>query len=156
VDWLSNAPIGDTESDLLLTSPPYADAIDYHLSQRLSLYLLGYNDEEIAMLVSAEIGARRKRFNSTSRDTWSSSIVKAIRVQASQVQDRGSICLILPHRDSGRSAGEDGVRSELETIGWHVVFERDRSIHQAHTRQSWTSIKQEKIIVFSKTNRPDE
>jgi DNA modification methylase len=46
--------------DLLVTSPPYADAIDYTFAQRLSLYLIGYDDFQIKNISNVEIGARRK------------------------------------------------------------------------------------------------
>jgi DNA modification methylase len=140
-------------ADLLLTSPPYADAIDYSLSQRLSLYLLGYKDKEIGAFVASEIGARRKRFMSSSRTSWSDELVGAIKRQAAGVKDEGTICLVLPHKDSGRSNGEENIKAALEAMGWSIVFERDRSIHQSHTRQSWTSIKQETIIVFVRKDR---
>jgi hypothetical protein len=57
-NWSMPNGDGAGDADLLVTSPPYADAIDYTLAQRLSLYLLGYDDNAIKTLVSGEIGAR--------------------------------------------------------------------------------------------------
>ena len=66
------------QSRLLLTSPPYAGAIDYVLSQRLSLYLLGYSEQKIMQLVAAETGARRKRFKANSEQDWSEQVAKVL------------------------------------------------------------------------------
>ena len=150
VDW--SRPQDDESSavqaDLLLSSPPYADAIDYTLSQRLSLYLLGYDDAAIQALVSGEIGARRKRFKSVSRSEWSDQLCEALRLQVQWIKPDGAICLVLPHKDAGRGNGEENLKTSLSTLGWYLFFERDRSIHQSHTRQYWTSIKKETILVF--------
>lgn len=149
-DWSKPSKPGPAVADLLLTSPPYADAIDYTLAQRLSLYLLGYDDKALSALVSDEIGARRKRSKTTSRTQWSEQLCTALNEQVGWLKPEGAICLVLPHKDSGRSAGEDALKVTLEGLGWRLGFERDRSIHQSHTRQSWTSIKKETILVFSR------
>ena len=149
-DWSKPGPdaTGAGHADLLLSSPPYADAIDYTLSQRLSLYLLGYDDAAVQALVSGEIGARRKRFKSGSRGVWSEQLCEALRTQVRWVRPNGAICLILPHKDAGRGEGEDDLKAALGALGWRIFFERHRSIHQSHTRQSWTSIKKETILAF--------
>jgi hypothetical protein len=114
------------------------------------LYLLGYSDEQIGGLVKAEIGARRKRSKVDSRETWARQLCDALPDQLSWLDNDASICIVLPHKDAGRSAGEDELRVALQDLGWSLIFERDRSIHQSHTRQSWTSIKRETILVFSR------
>jgi hypothetical protein len=149
-NWSMPNGKGRGDADLLVTSPPYADAIDYTLSQRLSLYLLGYDDNAIKGLVSNEIGARRKRAKTTSRTTWSDQLCSALIEQVTWLKPKSSVCLVLPHRDSGRSAGEEDMKSTLEKAGWSLFFEKDRSIHQSHTRQSWTSIKKETILAFNR------
>jgi hypothetical protein len=151
IDWSAEGNLGARDCDLMLTSPPYADAIDYALAQRLSLYLLGYSDQQIGGLVKAEIGARRKRSKTDSRQTWARQLCDALPDQLSWLYEDASICVVLPHKDAGRSAGEDELRVALQDLGWSLVFERDRSIHQSHTRQSWTSIKRETILVFSRS-----
>ena len=147
-DWSSSVERGPGDADLLLTSPPYADAIDYTLAQRLSLYLLGYDDAAIMALVSLEIGARRKRSKASSRLNWSKHLCEAIHDQITWLKPTGLVCLILPHKDSGRILGENNLTSSLKKLGFDLAFQRERSIHQAHTRQSWTSIKKEVLLVF--------
>lgn len=148
-DWSKSHENGPGDADLLLTSPPYADAIDYTLAQRLSLYILGYDDAAIQRLVSSEIGARRKRFKSVSRADWSRQLCEALANQITWLKPEGTICLVLPHKDAGRRVGEDDLKSAMDNLGWHLFFERDRSIHQSHTRQAWTSIKKETILAFA-------
>jgi hypothetical protein len=154
-NWSVRAADGPADADLLLTSPPYADAIDYTLAQRLSLYLLGHNDASIRGLVVDEIGARRKRTKSTSRAIWSELLCSALIEQVSWLKPKSSVCLVLPHKDSGRSGGETDLKVTLERLGWDLAFEQDRSIHQSHTRQSWTSIKKETILVFDRDSGPN-
>lgn len=149
-DWSVLDTPGQGEADLLLTSPPYADAIDYTLAQRLSLYLLGYDDEAIMALVAGEIGARRKRFKSVSRAQWSEQLCAALQQQVTWLKPNSPMCLVLPHRDSGRSAGEEDLKRAIEGLGWYLFFQKDRSIHQSHTRQSWSSIKKETVLVFAR------
>ena len=148
-DWSAANPNGPGDADLLLTSPPYADAIDYTLAQRLSLYILGYDDAGILSLVAGEIGARRKRFKTVSRTQWSEQLCAALKDQVTWLKPGAAVCLVMPHKDSGRSAGENDMRATLRDLGWSLFFERDRSIHQSHTRQFWTSIKKETILVFT-------
>ena len=64
-DWCSIGHLKNCPPDggnIIITSPPYGDAIDYIYSQKLSMYFLGYTHENIANLCIQEIGARRKRF----------------------------------------------------------------------------------------------
>jgi predicted nucleotidyltransferase len=52
-----NLPLEDSSIDLVITSPPYINVLNYHQQYRHSMELLGWNLLEIA---KAEIGANRK------------------------------------------------------------------------------------------------
>lgn len=149
-DWSRPDKLHVEQADLLITSPPYAGAIDYALSQRLSLYLLGYDDEGISQLLSTEIGARRKRTGANHIGVWADSIANAAVTQVSHLKNGATACFVLPHKDHGRELGETAIENKLGSIGWRLAYRVDRSIRQARTRQSWTSIKQESILVFEK------
>lgn len=58
----TNYNLSDESVDLIVTSPPYANATDYHLYHRFRLYWLGYQPRELA---SCEIGShlRHQREN---------------------------------------------------------------------------------------------
>ncbi|WP_245486822.1 hypothetical protein [Mesorhizobium sp. M7A.F.Ca.MR.176.00.0.0] len=149
VDWTTNQPSFPMPSAaLLITSPPYGGAIDYGLAQRLSLYLLGLSDESIAGLVSAEIGARRKRFKPRHVDVWAEELVNAVGAQVLMLDIGAYAAFVMPHKDHGRDAGELLLKEVLSQKGWKLEFSADRSVRQSRTRQSWTSIKKETILVF--------
>ncbi len=52
-------PLGDESVDLVITSPPYLNAIDYLRGHKLSLVWMGHNLEEIRNLRSTNIGTER-------------------------------------------------------------------------------------------------
>jgi len=135
---------------LLLTSPPYGGAIDYGLAQRLSLYLFGLTDETIARMISTEIGARRKRFKPDHVSHWATQLADAVKAQIVSVNEDGYASFVMPHKDHGRDAGVVLLKQTLAESGWELWFTADRSVRQARTRQSWTSITKETVLVFAK------
>lgn len=154
-DWLSHAapPMGRSRGgvDLLLTSPPYPDAIDYFRAQRLSLLLLGHSEVAIHALAVTEIGSRRKRFRSGSHTQWEMDLLRPLERQLSFVNDASShVAMVLPHRELSARDDSMAVRGRMMSAGWRIMFEVVRSIRETRTRQSWTSIKQERILVFGK------
>lgn len=155
-DWTKNNQIRERpfrSVDLMVTSPPYDAAIDYILSQRLSLYLFGFNDDDISKLVKSEIGARRKRFMRTSREIWAGELDHAF---ADLIRLLGANCyvaLILPHKTADRRDGTATLDALLRANRWSVFFKTDRSIRQLRTRQSWTSIKRETIYLYSRDGK---
>jgi hypothetical protein len=138
----------DTVVNILLTSPPYAGAIDYTLAQRLSLYLIGYTEDEVKALCSMEIGARRKRFLPASQANWVSDMVHALSQQVTFLSPNASLAFVLPHKDAGREAGPTGIEEYLSGIECVKLMEVERSIRQGRARQSWTSIKKEIIQIY--------
>jgi hypothetical protein len=137
-------------ASLLITSPPYAGAIDYTLAQRLSLNLLGYDTPEIAKLTSAEMGARRKRTDKNHVHKWAEALCFATKRQLAYLQPKANTVFVMPHKDAGREIGEESLKGMMASEGWLLQFEVDRSIRQVRARQSWTSIKKETILVFSR------
>lgn len=136
--------------DLLVTSPPYADAIDYTFAQRLSLYLIGYDDVQIKNISSVEIGARRKRAKTTSTINWANELCEALNIQKSFLSDKGLLSFVLPHKDAGRDMGVEAITNNLEDNNYELIFQIDRAIRQLKTRQSWTSIKKEIVQIYGK------
>lgn len=137
-----------SKANLILTSPPYGDAIDYFYAQKLSLYFMGYSDDEVTYMCSQEIGARRKRNKANSRLRWAEELTSAALKQVGYLS--GLLVTILPHKNHGREIGLNMMKEGLNDQGWVEVYTVDRSIDQKKTRQSWTSIKQETLCIFSK------
>lgn len=52
-----NIPLDDSTADLLITSPPYINVLNYHQKYRRSVEILGYN---VLTLAKSEFGANRK------------------------------------------------------------------------------------------------
>jgi len=150
IDWITerkkNILIKDV--DLLITSPPYANAIDYIRAQRLSFYLLGFTEKQINLLAINEIGARRKRSKSNSKIEWAENLKKALNVQLKFLSKKAKIALILPHKDSGREIGSKMLNKFLLNKNWNLFFNKNRSIDQLSATQSWTSIKKETIKIY--------
>lgn len=151
LNWLSEEISLPERPRLLVTSPPYAGAIDYTLAQRLSFYLLGANDDEVKRLCSIESGARRKRFNKLHIAEWSGELSRCVERQISIMGDPAVAAFVLPHKDHGRDRGETELKSMMAAHGWELEFEKHRSIRQVRARQSWTSIKRETILIFERT-----
>ncbi|RSP70005.1 hypothetical protein EA722_17860 [Acinetobacter baumannii] len=135
---------------MLVTSPPYADAIDYTFAQRLSLYLIGYDDFQIKNISNVEIGARRKRAKSTSTINWAKELSEALNIQKRFLSEKGFLSFVLPHKDAGRNIGVEAITANLEADSYELIFEVDRAIRQLKTRQSWTSIKKEIVQIYGK------
>ncbi|RJQ87747.1 MAG: hypothetical protein C4519_00420 [Desulfobacteraceae bacterium] len=152
-DWQSSDRLirpSRGKSELLITSPPYGGAIDYVRAQRLSLYYLGFSEDDITQLGEHEIGSRRKRFSPQSLTMWASELSNCILDQLKFLTNDGYLVIILPHKDHGREEGAQKLNKVLNDINWQCVFKADRSIHQLRTRQkqTWTRIKRETIEIF--------
>ena len=153
VDWMLDEDIDLKRgcAQLLLTSPPYAGAIDYVLSQRLSLYLLGYDAATVSSLCARETGARRKRFNPHHVANWAADLEKETERQVATLSEMAFAAFVMPHKDHGRDAGVTALRQFMAQQGWTLAFSRDRSIRQVRARQSWTSIKRETMLIFERS-----
>jgi hypothetical protein len=148
-NWLSGRELDLPERpQLLVTSPPYAGAIDYTLAQRLSLYILGADEAAIMKLCLSESGARRKRFNKSHVAMWSHEVKMAVERQLAMMSAPAFAAFVMPHKDHGRDLGEVELKALMSSEGWSLEFEKHRSIRQVRARQSWTSIKRETILVF--------
>lgn len=137
---------------LLITSPPYGGAIDYILSQRLSYYLLGGEEHDLRSEQRKEIGARRRRFSDTSRTDWADALCDALGKQIKSVHPEGTIIVVMPHKSTGRSNGNEIVDATLRNANWTKLIAVDRSIRAQRTRQAWTSIKRETINIYRRTD----
>lgn len=134
--------------DALITSPPYAGAIDYALSQRLSLYFFGYSEEDVKKFCSGEIGARRKRFLATSQVQWGDDLVSALSRHVGYLAQDALLAFVLPHKDHGRELGPAAIEKYLQEQEFSKIVEVERSIRQLRARQSWTSIKKEIVQIY--------
>jgi len=54
-----NIPLGDKSIDLIITSPPYLNAIDYLRGHKLSLVWMGYSVSDLRVLRSTNVGTEK-------------------------------------------------------------------------------------------------
>lgn len=140
----------DCSANVLITSPPYAGAIDYTFAQRLSLYFFGFSEDHVKGFSQLETGARRKRFISDSMVAWASELVSSLSQQTEFMAETALISFVLPHKDAGRDIGPKRIEESLHESDWKKLIEIDRSIRQVRARQSWTSIKKETIQIYGR------
>lgn len=156
-NWTETDPVllkPAESSTALITSPPYGGAIDYVLSQRLSYYLLGANEETLLAEQRNEVGARRRRFSDKSRNVWAQSLCECVERQLGYLDDNGTLILVMPHKSEGRANGNEIVDDTLKSLDWIKRFSIDRSIRTQRTRQAWTSIKRETISIYRRHDSP--
>lgn len=146
----SSAAAPRASAQLLVTSPPYAGAIDYTLAQRLSFYAFGFDETDLGTHMRSEFGARRKRNLPHSHEVWAEQLAIALEHQLEYMDGHSFAAFVLPHKDEGRDLGTQIMEECLLSLGWEKVVEVDRSIRQIRARQSWTSIKRETIHIFGR------
>ncbi len=145
----------DASVDLILTSPPYPNMVDYTTSQRLSYYYLGYdlNQDKIN-----EIGARHKRNHESSLSNYLAKMQQVNQVLTRMLKKGGYLCYIMPLFDSDnynnhqRRSIMQKVIEDLENNNLKKEIELHRtipSLRRSHNAK-WASLKNEIIFVFKK------
>jgi len=67
--------------DLVVTSPPYLNAIDYMRCSKFSLVWMGFNVDELRTLRGASVGAERRRNSSDEEDTEIEDILRGLKLK---------------------------------------------------------------------------
>ena len=84
-------PLCDDSVDLVLTSPPYLNAIDYLRSNKFSLVWMGYQIAELRTIRAGNIGSELKISPGQSTDTTQSTLEKLDRKRALPLRRRGMV-----------------------------------------------------------------
>jgi DNA modification methylase len=148
--------IGDASVDLIVTSPPYPNATDYHLYHRFRLFWLGFDPRDLAAI---EIGSHlRHQRNSSGFEEYCGELGQVIQ---------GCLRVLQPGRYAVFVVGDALFKGELFSTaeattelaaarGFEVVGMVRRDIH--HTRRSFAKparrARAEQIVVLRKPNRP--
>lgn len=145
-----NLPSNST--DLIITSPPYPDMADYSTSQRLSCYL--FNSDPMDT-VTNEIGARRKRFKSTSIQDYINDMKEALTVITSIVKIGGYACFVMPRFSSDKlnnSTRKIAVQECMGSLATNFILElelvRALPTRRRHHNQKWATLEEECIHVY--------
>jgi len=121
--------IGKGKVDLIVTSPPYGNAMDYHLYHRFRLLWLGYDPVQMA---KKEIGSHlRHQKEKTGFDSYLSEITQSLTSFYATLKEGRYIALVL-----GDSVYEDILYHGAEAVGSAAMdlgFERigiiERKLH---------------------------
>ncbi len=147
--------VGDHTVDLIVTSPPYPNATDYHLYHRFRLFWLGFDPRVLGRI---EIGSHlRHQRNRTGFDEF--------RADMAQVLD-GCFRILLPGRYAVFVVGDalfkgkqcstsDAIRDAARTVGFSICGAIERRIHD--TRRSFAKparrARDERLVVLRKPDR---
>ncbi|MEI9988471.1 MAG: DNA methyltransferase [Rhizomicrobium sp.] len=106
--WIRNQTV-----DMVMTSPPYLNAIDYMRGHRLSLIWLGYGIDDLRRIRSDSIGAERGPDDSETSDAVRSvreslGAIHKLPARHQQMVDRYAFDLTLMLRQVGRVLKKDG------------------------------------------------
>lgn len=127
---LAHDTIPSDSADLVVTSPPYANAWDYHLYHRFRLLWLGYQPQDLA---SVEIGShlRHQRQGSGFDDYLAE--MRPVIVGMHRILRRGRYAALIIGDaifEKCVHAGAEGVAEVAEEIGLETVGIIERPIHQ--------------------------
>lgn len=149
------AALGENSVDLIVTSPPYPNATDYHLYHRFRLFWLGFDPRELGRI---EIGSHlRHQYNNTGFEEYKRDMAFALE---------GCAKVLQPGRYAVFVAGDALFKKQFfstsraicdsaRSAGLSVIGVIDRPIH--HTKRSFAKparrARAEQIVVLQKPNR---
>ncbi len=153
---ISNSQIANFDYvDLIITSPPYPNMVDYSMSQRLVYYLFN-NDPETDL--NSEIGARRKRFKKNSLTIYKNEMIQAFDNIMNTLKDQGIACFILPYfnidnvNNTSRRSIIIEILKELDKYSLNKIadFQRFLPRNKRDHNQKWASLNSERILIYRK------
>ena len=148
--------VGENHVDLIVTSPPYPNATDYHLYHRFRLFWLGFDPRALGKI---EIGSHlRHQRNRTGFEEYRDDMALALD---------GCYRVLAPGRHAVFVAGDAIFKGKLfstsnaiadagRNAGLEVLGVIDRPIHR--TKRSFAKparrARSEQLVVFRRPNRP--
>ena len=146
--------IPDNSVDLVVTSPPYPNMVDYITSQRLSYYFLGFEltDRDL------EIGARSKRSRKDSLHRYLEDMQRATEAISRKIKSGGYACFVMPvfgidtENNMNRKRIVEKVLYGMDEYNLLKEDEYERTIptmRRSHNIK-WASLEREKIYLFRK------
>ena len=147
--------IGENSVDLIVTSPPYPNATDYHLYHRFRLFWLGFDPKELGHI---EIGSHlRHQRNNTGFEEYRNDMTEALK---------GCIKILQPGRYAVFVVGDalfkgekfstcDAICESARLVGFSVLGTIERPIHL--TKRSFAKpgrrARSEQLVVLQKPNQ---
>ncbi|MCA3719797.1 DNA methyltransferase [Phenylobacterium sp.] len=142
--------------DLIVTSPPYPNATDYHLYHRFRLFWLGWDPRHLG---AVEIGSHLKhQRNGTDFDEYREDMAAVLEGCFTALQPgRYAVFIVGDAVFKGESfSTASALAAEAQEIGFEVVGTIDRPIHE--TRRSFAKparrARSEQLLVLRRPNAP--
>lgn len=148
--------IGENSIDLIVTSPPYPNATDYHLYHRFRLFWLGFDPRKLGKI---EIGSHlRHQRNNTGFEEYQHDMRHALE---------GCAAVLSPGRYAVFVVGDalfkgeyfstsDSIQRLAQDVGLRVIGTIDRPLHP--TRRSFAKparrARSEQLVLLRKPNNP--
>jgi len=150
--------LGDGSVNLIVTSPPYPNATDYHLYHRFRLFWLGFDPKAMG---SIEIGSHlRHQRNNTGFDEYRSDMKAVLKgCHAALQPGRYAVFVVGDAIFKGEDfSTADAIRDAAEEVGFDFVGVIDRPIHQ--TKRSFAKpgrrARSEQLVVLRRPDKPIE
>lgn len=148
--------IEESSIDIVISSPPYPNMIDYTTSQRLAYYFYGIDLNEER---KKEIGARyRRNVKDTLQDYYNKMNIANINI-IKTLKPGGILCYVMPSFNSDNEKNIDRkqiiqkVMAKLEDeLGMTKEMEIERvvpSLRRTHNSK-WTTLEKEMIYIYRK------
>lgn len=145
--------ITESSVDLVVTSPPYLNMVDYVTSQRLSYYYMGF---DLSMDATLEIGARHKRRKINAIEQYRSDMKIINKNIASMLKHHGYACYVMPSfcedndNNIKRKAIIDELIKNMSSFGLEKIGEFDRVVSNRRRDHNlkWATLEKEKIYIF--------
>lgn len=148
--------VGENAVDLIVTSPPYPNATDYHLYHRFRLFWLGHDPRDLGRI---EIGSHlRHQRNNTGFDEYRDDMIQALD---------GCSAVLMPGRYAVFVVGDalfkgevfeisDAIDDAAENSGFDVCGVIHRPLHR--TKRSFAKAgrraRDEQLVILRKVNAP--
>lgn len=153
---LSENEIGDDAVDLVVTSPPYGNAMDYHLYHRFRMFWLGYDPKELAKV---EVGSHLRHQRERNGFAAYQEEMRTCMTQMHRVLRPGAYAAIVIGDSVYEGVSYHGgemIESLGSDVGFSAITTFQRSIHT--TRRSFTKAGRrattESIVLLRKPDRP--
>lgn len=133
--------------DLMITSPPYPNSVDYAKYHRLSFYWLGF---ELKETKENEIGARYKRGRKNAIEDYFKEVKKVYNEVYKVLKDNSNTFIVIgdSQKNKNRINNSQRTLNILEEIGFNHIQTMTRELSSQSTPSK--SITEEKILHLKK------
>ncbi|HMN13858.1 MAG TPA: DNA methyltransferase [Bellilinea sp.] len=150
--------VGSASVDLIVTSPPYPNATDYHLYHRFRLFWLGFDPRKLGQI---EIGSHlRHQRNGTGIEEYNDDMRAVLKQCHSELKPGRYAVLVVGDalfKGSVFSTADAIVKAGLE-VGFESVGVIERPLHT--TKRSFSAaarrLRVEHLVVLRKSDKPVE